>query len=168
MPTKLASKRNSASQAHQPVSALLDYLNQLSLDDLRQSWRAAHPGVALPHRLSCDLMVRAIAWQVQCLRCGGLGPASERLLEKMARQLEISGTLEIERSVRPKTGTKIIREWRGRTYVVEAAGDGFVHDGSTFASLSHVARAITGTRWSGPRFFGLKHTNSVACGEGEG
>jgi hypothetical protein len=111
--------------------------------------------LVLPKGLSRDLMVRGITWQEQCGGYGGLASEIERMLEKMARQLKASGTLEIERSVRPKTGTRILREWRGRTYVVEVADDGFLHDGSKFASLSHVARAITGTRWSGPRFFGL-------------
>jgi hypothetical protein len=87
---------------------------------------------------------------------GGLARQAERRLAEYARQLATTGTLEIERSVRPKPGTRLIREWRGKTYVVEVADDRFLHDGESYASLSHVARAITGTRWSGPRFFGLK------------
>ncbi len=112
-------------------------------------------------------MIRGIAWKEQCTRFGGLPVQTERTLDKMVRQLDASGTLEIERSVRPKTGTRIIREWRGKTYVVEVADDGFVYGGAKYASLSHVARAITGTRWSGPRFFGLK-PDVISTGEGEG
>ena len=88
-------------------------------------------------------------------------------LEKMARQLAVSGTLEIERSVRPKPGTRLIREWQGRTYVVEVGDTDFLHDGNSYASLSHVARAITGTRWSGPRFFGLRSHDVASAGAGE-
>lgn len=149
-----------------PIGDLISFLSEASLEDLRQRWCAIHRGAVIPKGLSRDLMIRAIVWNEQSDRYGGLASESERLLEKMARQLATSGTLEIERSVRPKTGTRIIREWRGRTYVVEVADDGFVHDGAKYASLSHVARAITGTRWSGPRFFGLKHTDPVS-GEGD-
>jgi hypothetical protein len=138
------------------VVELIAQLQELRLPELRYEWLAAHAGVVMPKGLPRDLMVRSIAWQEQCARYGGLASATERLLDEMVRQLEVSGTLEIERSVRPKAGTRMLREWRGRTYVVEVADDGFLHDGSKFASLSHVARAITGTRWSGPRFFGLK------------
>ena len=111
-------------------------------------------------------MIRGIAWREQCHRFGGVSAGTERTLDKMERQLKASGTLEIERSVRPKTGTRILREWHGKTYVVEVFEDGFFHDGAKYASLSHLARAITGTRWSGPRFFGLKHADKVS-GEGD-
>ncbi len=150
-----------------PVSEFVAFLSETSLEDLRQRWRSAHPGVAIPKGLSRDLMIRGIVWNEQCSRYGGLPAEAERVLDKMARQLATSGTLEIERSVRPKAGTRIIREWRGKTYVVEVADDGFLHDGARYASLSHIARVITGTRWSGPRFFGLKPTDP-ATGEGEG
>jgi hypothetical protein len=149
------------------ISALIVHLMQASLGDLRKRWRSAHPGLPLPKGLSRDLMVRAIAWFEQCNRFGGLAPANQIMLDKLARQLKASGNLEIERSVKPKTGTRIIREWRAKTYVVEVADDGFFHDGVKYASLSHVARAITGTRWSGPRFFGLKpEVLSTDAGEG--
>lgn len=150
------------------IGAIASDLLKTSLDDLRLKWRNAHPGVPLPKDLPRDLLVRDIAWAEQCRRCGGMDPTSQRLLDKMARQLKASGTLEIERCVRPKIGTRIIREWRGRTYVVEVADDGFLFDGNNFASLSHVARAITGTRWSGPRFFGLKPEQPAADAVGEG
>jgi hypothetical protein len=88
----------------------------------------------------------------------------------MARQLATTGTIEIEREVRLKTGTRLIREWRGRTYVAEVIEGGIELDGQRYASLSHVARAITGTRWSGPRFFGLRKDspsgNQLGAGEG--
>jgi hypothetical protein len=148
------------------IADLIGHLMQAPLDDLRKRWRSAYLGVPLPKGLSRDLLVRSIAWAEQCQRYGGLTLTIQRLLDQMVRQLEVSGTLEIERSVRPKTGTRILREWRGRTYVVEVADDGFFHDGGRYASLSHVARAITGTRWSGPRFFGLKPESTR--GEGEG
>lgn len=122
----------------------------------------------MPEGLSRDLMVRCISFAEQCKRYGGLDPANARLLDRLARQVKASGTLEIDRSVRPKIGTRIVREWRGRTYVVVVTDQGFRYQSSHFASLSHVARTITGTRWSGPRFFGLKPDAAHAGGEGEG
>ena len=149
------------------IEALAGDLTDLPLASLRQRWRAAHPGIVLPDRLPRDLLIRGILWQEQCCRFGGLATKTERSLQKMARQLATTGTLEIERSVRPKTGTRLIREWRGKTYVVEVSDAGFIYDGKTYASLSHAARAITGTRWSGPRFFGLRSGESEP-GEGAG
>jgi hypothetical protein len=64
--------------------------------------------------------------------------------------------LEIEREVQLKPGTSLIREWRGQTHRVTAMDEGFIWNGGSYNSLSEIARAITGTRWSGPRFFGLK------------
>lgn len=155
------------SSASADASFISDLLNA-PLNDIKKKWRLAHPGVPPPMGLSRDLMVRGIVWAEQCKRNGGVEPANERLLDRMARQLRASGTLEIERSVRPKIGTRMIREWRGRTYVVEVTDQGFRYEGEHFASLSHVARAITGTRWSGPRFFGLKSDAAHAPGVGEG
>lgn len=148
------------------IEDMVDGLLKLPLEELRARWRSAHPGTVLPDRLPRDLLVRGIAWREQCQRFGGLERKVERALDKMARQLTVSGTLEIERSVRPKPGTRLIREWHGRTYVVEVSETGFVHDGLTYASLSQVARAITGTKWSGPRFFGLR-PRDVSAGQQE-
>ena len=162
----LASADQTSFTSNASIASFVSDLLSAPLHIVREKWRRAHRGVPLPLGLPRDVMVRGITWHEQCTRYGGLAPATERVLDKMARQLEVTGTLEIERSVRPKTGTRILREWRGRTYVVEVADGGFLHDGSRFASLSHVARAITGTRWSGPRFFGLK-PDVPASGEGE-
>ena len=72
----------------------------------------------------------------------------------LRRQLERAGEPELcaRRPIRP--GNRLVRRWRGCTYVVDAVEDGFIYDGRTYASLSEIARLITGTRWSGPRFFG--------------
>ncbi len=148
------------------IEAVIDRLLGAPLSELRSKWSAAHPGVAIPAGLPRDLIVRGILWSVQCKQFGDISTAVERKLDGLAHQLAVSGTLEIERSVRPKAGTRLIREWRGRTYVVDVSGVGFVHDGRHFASLSHIARVITGTRWSGPRFFGLQRQGASARDDG--
>lgn len=138
------------------TAATLHHLMQAPLPDLRVEWQRWHPGLQLPSGLPRDLLVRSIAWQMQAKDHGGLPREVERQLERLAAQLAKSGDLEIEREVRLKPGTRLIREWRGQTYRVEVLKDGYLMEERRYASLSHVARAITGTRWSGPRFFGLK------------
>jgi hypothetical protein len=65
-----------------------------------------------------------------------------------------------------KAGTRLVREWNGRTIHVAVEDDCFVYQGQKYSSLSHVARAITGTRWSGPRFFGLRQRSCRASADG--
>ncbi len=143
------------------ILALENRLLAMPLEVLRRTWQRHHPAVRMPYQLPRDLLVRSIMWQVQEATYGGLSRETLRTLERMAHQLATTGTLEIEREVRLKTGTRLIREWRGRTYVAEVVEGGIELDGNRYASLSHVARAITGARWSGPRFFGLRR-NSLA------
>jgi len=147
---------NSPDQFQHFIDDLLD----LPLADLRQRWLAAHPETTLPKRMSRDLLVRSIAWQRQTGMHGGLGKQAHKQLDKLAQQLARSGTLEMEREVRLKPGTRLVREWQDHTYRVEVTDKGFAYDGGLYASLSHVARVITGTRWSGPRFFGLRRQDS--------
>lgn len=147
-------------EARPPVEDALELriagLLAMPIHKLRRAWESEHSGQALPDRLPRDLLVRSIAWKWQCEEGRGPSKSVASRLDELARQLAVSGTIEIERSVRPKIGTRLIREWRGKTFVVEVTEQGFEHDGQIYASLSHAARAITGTRWSGPRFFGLK------------
>ena len=138
------------------LSETLAYLMQAPLPVARSEWRRWHSGLQIPKRLPRDLIVRSVAWQMQAKERGGLAPLMVRQLDALAAQLATSGDLNMEREVRLKPGTRLVREWRGRIYRVEVLGDGYVMDERRYASLSHVARAITGTRWSGPRFFGLK------------
>lgn len=138
------------------ISDVVTELLKAPLPELRAEWERWHPGLLLPKGLPRDLLVRSIAWQMQAKEQGGLAPGVIRHLESLAAQLATSGDLDLEREVRLKPGTRLVREWRGRTYRVEVLNDGYIMDERQYASLSHVARAITGTRWSGPRFFGLK------------
>jgi hypothetical protein len=119
----------------------------------------------LPDRLPRDLLVRSIAWQMQAKQFGSVPRSTIRELDRLNAQLAKSGDLDLEREVRLKPGTRLIREWKGSTYRVEVLADGFLMEDRRYASLSHVARAITGTRWSGPRFFGLKQRERSAGSE---
>jgi hypothetical protein len=116
----------------------------------------------MPDRLPRDLLIRSIAWRIQTAAHGDLAPAATRQLGRLTAQLARSGDLDLEREARLKPGTKLVREWRGRTIRVLVLEDGYLFEDRRYASLSHVASAITGTRWSGPRFFGLKQRKRVS------
>ncbi len=122
-------------------------LEPLDLEGLRATWRQRWG--APPRLRSVQLMRHLIAWRIQAEALGGLDADTKRLLR---------GTGVPRRGSALQPGQRLVREWRGRRYDVEIAEDGFTHAGRTFKSLSQVAFAITGTRWNGPRFFGLRET----------
>src|SRR5438270_974400 len=130
-------------------------LPELDLGELRQQWRALYKADAPPH-LSRELLVRAVAYRMQEAALGGLRPERQRQLRHFAQQLKESGEGRIRSRPALKPGTRLVREWRGRTYEVLVLDDGFSWQGTHYRSLSALARKITGTAWSGPLFFGLK------------
>ncbi len=106
-----------------------------------------------PAYLSVPFMTKALEYERQCRRAGGLPAQTKRALQQIA-----SGKPAAALPLNPKqAGTQFVREWNGRTYQVEAVQGGFEMDGRVWPSLSAIAKHITGTNWSGPRFFGLAH-----------
>ena len=127
----------------------------LSRSELIEHWQRAHRRPP-PKGLSRRLLEFNAAFQLQATACGGLTPAVRRKLQKKVET----------RPAKPKSnapsktdglypGARLLRDWHGRTYTVEVLDDGFIYDGKHYASLSKIAHTITGSRWSGPRFFGL-------------
>ena len=133
---------------------------ELDLGELRQQWRALYKTEASPH-LSRELLLRAVAYRMQELALGGLRPERQRQLRQFAQQLKESGATRIRPRPELQPGTRLVREWQGRTYEVLVRDDGFSWQGAHYRSLSAVARTITGTAWSGPLFFGLKESRSA-------
>ena len=128
----------------------------LSRAALVERWAAAH-GRPAPKGMSRRLLEYAAAWHLQSQAFGGLDPAVRRKLKRESRHGE-DGMPRIRGAVRskdPPPGSRLVREWHGRTYAVDVLDTGFLFMGQHYGSLSQVARAITGARWSGPRFFGL-------------
>jgi hypothetical protein len=117
-------------------------------------------GTAASKYLSTPFMRKALAYEAQCKALGGLPVSMRRALAAVA------AGKSVDQAVRPsiQPGSHLVREWNGRTYQVEVRKDGYVLDGSTYKSLSAIARKITGVRWSGPRFFGLTDRRSVPKG----
>ena len=136
-------------------------LPELALSELRQQWRTLYKWDASPH-LSRELLLRAVAYRMQEVALGGLRPARHRQLRQIAQQL--NETRAANTPARPglKPGTRLIREWQGRTYDVLVLDDGFSWQNTHYRSLSAIARKITGTAWSGPLFFGLKPNRTAA------
>ncbi len=110
----------------------------------------------MPDGMSIDLMARSIAWRMQERAYGGLAPKRLRDLDRLARQLQQSGDLDLARQKQLKAGTRLVREWHGKVYVVTVLDEGYLFDEQQYSSLTPIARQITGASWSGPRFFGLK------------
>ncbi len=124
-------------------------LSALPRADLVERWIELH-GSAPLKTMTKDLFVRGIAYEMQVRQIGGLTPAEKKALGALAqgRTDPSPGTL--------KAGTRLYRSWQGVTQEVLVLEGGYGWRGKSYASLSEVARAITGTRWSGPRFFGLR------------
>lgn len=117
---------------------------------LLERWRRAF-GRDAPPRLSRALMEKAVAYDIQVRAFGGLSARTVRALRAAAKA---GGGPASNRL--PGSGARLVREWNGALHEVEVLEDGYLWRGARHRSLSAIARAITGTRWSGPRFFGLK------------
>jgi Protein of unknown function (DUF2924) len=130
------------------MEAELDRIRVLSLDEARVLWREMTQHNA-PKSLSRDLLARMIAYRIQEQTLGKLSRETGKLLDRLAR-----GEGEPVRHL--KVGTVMVREHQGMLHEVMVVPEGFCWREQTYASLSTVARAITGTSWNGPRFFGLR------------
>jgi Protein of unknown function (DUF2924) len=149
--------------ARQPKASreALSRLPKLDIRELREEWRVLYKADVSPH-LSRELLIRAVAYRIQELALGGLRPELQRQLRQIAQELKQTG--EAAKRFRPqlKPGTRLIREWQGRTHEVVVRDDGLSWQGMHYRSLSAIARKITGTAWSGPLFFGLKQNRSAS------
>jgi hypothetical protein len=135
------------------VSRRLEALCDLNPDELRKEWRRLYR--SQPPRLSRDLLVRAIAYRIQELRCGGLSKATSRKLAALVQARGSGAETATQGAQRIRAGARLVREWNGRTHTVTVEEEGFTYAGRNYQSLTAIAREITGARWSGPRFFGL-------------
>ena len=143
------------------LAAELRELGDLGTDELRQRWTGFY-GMAPSPRISRELLIRAVAHRMQEEAHGGLGKSCRRQLARLAEILGEGGSLEVTQNRSFKPGTKLIREWKGKVHEVVIAGGTYIWAGQHYRSLSQIARSITGTRWSGPRFFGLEAGQAAA------
>jgi hypothetical protein len=133
---------------------ILSALERMAPRELRAAWREHHR--APSPDIGPDLLRRGIAWKLQARVHGGLPVSTRKSIDAALNRLQKTGQVTSSRDLQLKPGTRLVREWRGKSYHVLVTDDGFEHEGRRYQSLSHIARAITGAQWSGPRFFGLR------------
>lgn len=157
-------------------------VGDLTREELAARWVKAY-GCPPPKGVKRGLLERAAAWHLQARHLGGLSPMARKAIRDVVKRRDVranvSGSAAHSESAGtdnarvvtrntsrrdaklainppgPRPGTRLVREWKGRTHVVDVREDGFAFDGKTYRSLSAVAKRITGAHWSGRRFFGL-------------
>lgn len=138
-----------------PIAIDLVHLEKLTIGDLRNLWyrrfNAEPPAIQ-----SGDVLRRMMAWKIQVEAFGDLAPETSSRIRHLVRAGQDGATQAMATAVGLKAGSILVREWRGVEQRVLVLDKGFEYRDRRFKSLSQVARAITGTHWSGPRFFGLE------------
>lgn len=129
------------------LEALITAVGAMGLEELRTVW-ARRCGASIPPLRSVPILRMLLAWRLQCLVHGGLDADTRRTLGR-------SGPVKAE-GLSLGIGARLTRSWQGKTHEVVVEADGFCWEGRSYPSLSAVATAIAGSRWNGPRFFGLR------------
>jgi hypothetical protein len=137
------------------ITSRLRALPNLEKAELCAEWQRLF-GRPAPDALRKDLMVRVLAYRIQEARFGNLKPATSKRLQQIAKACAAHPRAPVLDLPAFKSGTRLVREWNGKPHVVTVIKEGFEYAGKRYPSLSRVARLITGTRWSGPLFFGLR------------
>lgn len=135
------------------LDARLTALGEMDVKSLQAEWRRLYRS-SPPKRLSRQILELGVGWKLQEAVLGGHRKAVQRQLDDLAHQMAMTGEVVVTQSVDLKPGARLVREWGGRTHDVIVLEQGFQYRGRTWRSLSAIARDITGTKWSGPRFFG--------------
>jgi hypothetical protein len=145
-----------------PIPARLAALKTAPTLDLKKQWRDLF--ATEPPPFNRRYLESRLAYRIQELAYGGLKPDTIRRLERLGEELDGGDRKKsrIRADIRPITGTRLLREWQGVEQIVTVTADGFDWQGRPYKSLSAIARAITGTRWNGWVFFGLKNHRRTA------
>jgi hypothetical protein len=136
----------------------LTALATMSPAQLRAEWLHVHKSA--PPAMTPDLLRRAVAYRLQEQAYGGLKPAVKRGLERLGAGLDRTEPVAVG-SLHIKPGTRLVRDWGGASHHVRVEEGGFFYRDQRYKSLSEIACTITGTKWSGPRFFGLTRRSRV-------
>jgi len=139
----------------QAIKVKITALQQMTSAALKIEWETLYHSQPPPsiHRV---LLMQAISFKYQEGLFGGLSPVMKRKLKGLATQLENNNLQPFDPGINLKSGARLIREWHGKSYSVTVLEEGFDFNGQTYSSLSKIAKKITGTTWSGPRFFGIQ------------
>lgn len=137
------------------MDELLEQLKGMSRQELKRFWIERF-GNDMPNPRATDLLRRRIAWKLQEEQFGGLSVETRRRLRELANAFERDAEHKSEARPMMQAGTVLTREWKGRIHTVQVKAEGYQYQGRFYKGLSKIAREITGTRWSGPLFFGLR------------
>jgi hypothetical protein len=137
------------------VSRKIAELPNLNKAQLLPSW-AENFKTPPPPKLRKELMVPILAYRIQEREFGGLSHGARKRLREIAASLRTEKTPRPNADSGPESGTKLIRSWHGEVHDVIATGSEYLYRGRPYSSLSKIANEITGTRWSGPLFFGVR------------
>lgn len=164
-PRGLRRRGRSSAQSEQElkasVAARVLALPNCSRGELEEQWRALW-GSESPRHGSREFLIRAVAYGIQAQAFGGLDAKTLQLLRKATQANGVRPKAPAARDSRLNKGSKLFREWHGEVHEVLVLEKGFAWRGENHASLSSIARAITGTRWNGWAFFGLKGRANAA------
>ena len=144
------------------IAVELASISELTIADLRAEWRRLYRSDP-PKAISRDLLELAVAWKLQEKALGGHSYATRQRLKSISDTLDAVGKLARRRARSLKPGARLVRTWHGETHTVRVTDDGYEWRGKRWQSLTSIAREITGTKWSGPRFFGLSGQNNDAA-----
>ena len=150
-------KRRAPAIGREALVSEIAGLSELGIDELRERWKVMF-GKAPSQEIGRSFLTRAIAYHLQERAYGGLKPSTRRLLARIAEETMTGSSPKKLQSRMAQSGTILIREWQGNAHRVTMLDDGVSFNGKRYRSLSEVAREITGSRWSGPRFFGLRQS----------
>jgi Protein of unknown function (DUF2924) len=148
--------------SRQSIANEIATLDSLPIKELKNRWRQLY-GSEPPHGVSRELLTRAIAYRIQEQAFGGLKPATRKLLERLATDAAEGRALRLGPAGPATAGTVLMREWQGTTHEVKVLDNAVLYKRTRYRSLSEVARLITGVRWSGPLFFGLRKREQETC-----
>jgi hypothetical protein len=143
------------------VEKQLETLPNLSRGDLAELWQKLFHFVPDP-RVRRPTLIRFLAYRIQEEAYGSLSAASVRRLRALAGAAAENSNLKTSATRKIHPGTRLIREWQNQVHLVNVEAKAYKYRGVRYRSLSEIARLITGTRWSGPLFFGIKHENQTA------
>jgi len=145
-------------KVHNRVSRQISELRSMSRPQLLDVWQTVFRKIA-PAGIRREILIPFLAYKIQENAYGGLEPSVRAEIQRIARNLASNPAAPPGRS-RIKPGTRILRRWHGEVHEVSVAESGFDYRGAHYRSLSQIAHRVTGTRWSGPVFFGLKTVKS--------
>jgi hypothetical protein len=143
-----------AKAAPRAIESEINRLRSLAVEELRGEWRRLYASES--PEISRDLLILGLGYRLQEIHQGGLGKATRRKLQTIAKNLRKTGRVGPTPSLALKPGARLVREWRGRAHTVTVTEEGFEYAGANYPSLTKIAKKITGAHWSGSRFFGLR------------